>query len=129
MKKSKNSSHLAATTLAGEPRTIPESFLQTVTRVPNRLAIRNTQSQVHEPEEIRYCDLDVLSDRVAAALLDQGVQKGDRVILQSFPRIRTAATLLGIFKAGACAVPLDPSLTVTETQAIVEDAQPRSLCE
>jgi len=112
--------------LAGEPQTIPESFRRTVNRVPERLAIRNTQPVAGEPDEIRYRELDEQSDRVAAALAMHGVRKGDRVAIQSLPRIRFAASLLGILKIGAWAVPLDPLLTVAETDGILHNANPKA---
>ena len=111
--------------LAHEPATIPESFRRSAEHFPGRTAIRNPHACDHEPNEISYRELGALSTQVAAALAERDVRKGDRVAIQSSPRIRFAAALLGILKVGAWAVPLDPSLTPSETATILEKARPK----
>jgi L-proline---[L-prolyl-carrier protein] ligase len=71
---------------------------------------------------LTYAELDVLSNRVARALIAQGVAPGDRVgILAS----KSAASVVGIFgalKAGACYVPIDPGVPAGRLSGIIRDS-------
>jgi long-chain acyl-CoA synthetase len=63
-----------------------------------------------------WSSIDQLSDRFAAALVKEGVRQKDRValVLPNCPQMVIAQ--LGIWKAGAIAVPLNPLYTETELQ-------------
>ena len=71
--------------------------------------------------------LDSLSDGVACVLLDDGVQRGDRVAiyLQNVPQFVIA--LLGIWKAGAVMVPVNPMNRARELRLLLDDSQTRVL--
>lgn len=56
-----------------------------------------------------YHELAELSDRFAAALQEMGIQKGDRVAICSPNCTQFAIVFFGILKAGAIAVPLNPT--------------------
>ncbi len=74
---------------------------------------------VGEYAEIRYRDLQELSDRVAAGLAQRGIRPEDKVAILSRPRPEWIATTLGIHKAGAIAVPLDPMLQTAEIHRLL----------
>ena len=57
---------------------------------------------------LTYAELDALSNRVARALLAQGVAPGDRVGVLARKSAVSVVALFGVLKAGACYVPLDP---------------------
>jgi len=65
---------------------------------------------------ISYAELEGLSNAFAAALVDLGVKKGDRValLLPNTPQLVLA--LLGAWKAGAIAVPQNPLYTEDELE-------------
>ncbi|TDG06312.1 long-chain fatty acid--CoA ligase [Paraburkholderia guartelaensis] len=71
--------------------------------------------------------LDAWSDRIACLLLDEGVQRGDRVALylQNVPQFVMA--LLGIWKAGAVMVPVNPMNRARELKLLLDDSQARVL--
>ena len=75
--------------------------------------------------ELTYHQL--LSDitRFAAALLDMGVQKGDRVILLIPKSIISVVAHFAIQKIGAMAVPLNPGFKKNELEYLLGDAQAR----
>jgi long-chain acyl-CoA synthetase len=74
-----------------------------------------------------YADLDARSDAVAAGLIAQGVEPGDRVALQ-LPNIpEFPVTWFGILKAGAVAVPLSPLLRAPEVAYQLSDSAARML--
>jgi long-chain acyl-CoA synthetase len=72
--------------------------------------------------EITFRELDLLTDRFAAALADQGVKKGDRVgvHLPNCPQFTIA--YFGLLKAGAVFVPLSPHLSERELAFQLDDA-------
>ncbi|WP_157510978.1 amino acid adenylation domain-containing protein, partial [Frateuria sp. Soil773] len=81
-------------------------------------------------EEWTYAELDRHSDAVAAYLQAQGVGPEDRVGLGMRRDAWLLAALLGVLKAGACYVPLDPGYPESRLRAMVEDARPkRVLCD
>ncbi len=57
---------------------------------------------------LTYRDLDRASSRVARALIDRGVRRGDRVALYLHKSVESVVALYGAMKAGAAYVPLDP---------------------
>ena len=72
--------------------------------------------------EITYSRLGETVGRLAAALQDLGVQKGDRVALVSKPRAAYAMALFAVLRCGAAVLPLDPDLQRGELKRILEEA-------
>lgn len=105
--------------------TLHDLFARSVARYPDHIAVRNTRSLPVEPDEISYAELDRLSDRLAAGLQRAGVEKGDRIVIISRPRIRYAAVVFATLKVGAWVVPFDPSLTREEIAVLIAHAQPK----
>ena len=68
-----------------------------------------------EDRDITYAELDDQSGRFAAALLDRGVERGDRIAVQlpNVPEFLVA--YYGILKAGCVMVPMNPRFTEPET--------------
>jgi amino acid adenylation domain-containing protein len=84
-------------------RTVHSLFREQARLNPAAVAIEEGGSLV------TYQELDRQSDSVAATLIRHGIQPGDSVAI-SLPRsARLIAGILGILKAGAAYVPLDPS--------------------
>ena len=77
----------------------------------NRVALRMSGER---RDRLTYGELKRVSDRAGLFLLDQGVAKGDRVLLASENRPEWAAAFFGILKAGAVAVPVDAQLSAAE---------------
>ncbi|RJP27810.1 MAG: acyl-CoA synthetase [Actinobacteria bacterium] len=72
--------------------------------------------------EITFRELDLLTDRFAAALADQGVKKGDRVGVHLPNCPQFAIAYFGLLKAGAVFVPLSPLLSERELAFQLDDA-------
>jgi long-chain acyl-CoA synthetase len=70
---------------------------------------------------LSYGELDQISDAFAAALVAQGVKKGDRValLLPNCPQFVIAQ--LGVWKVGAIVVPINPLYTEHELPHILAD--------
>jgi amino acid adenylation domain-containing protein len=74
---------------------------------------------------LTYGELDALSNRLARLLRQRGCAKGDRVALL-MPKSPTAiAALVGIYKADAVYVPLDPSSPIERLKKILESCNNR----
>ncbi|MGW8489868.1 amino acid adenylation domain-containing protein [Streptomyces sp. NPDC055886] len=86
---------------------------------PDRTAV------VANDGSLTFGELRRRSDRLAAALGDRGIGPGDRVAV-ALPRTSSAVVaVLGILRAGAVYVPLDPAQPATRTALILDTAAPR----
>lgn len=68
--------------------------------------------------------LDERTRRVARALLARGVAAGDRVLWSASTSVASVGALLGILRAGAVLVPVNPASTPAELAHVVADANP-----
>ena len=75
--------------------------------------------------EISYGALDEAASRVAARLIAEGVEPGDRVGMQVEKSDQAVMIYLGVLKAGAVFLPLNAAYTSSEIQYFVDDAEPR----
>jgi len=80
---------------------------------------------VEESREVSYRELNHRTDRIALALLDQGVQPGDFIGLCAPNSADWLAVYFGVLKAGAVAVTLSSLLKEEELSLLVRHARPR----
>src|SRR5262245_49263286 len=71
-------------------------------RAPEKVAVRA------RGRSATYAELDAGANRLARLLHDQGVQKGDRVGIHFPKSVESVVAMLGVLRAGAAYVPLDP---------------------
>jgi amino acid adenylation domain-containing protein len=74
-----------------------------------------------------YLELAQRADQVAHALAARGTQRGDLVAVCLDRSAGLLATLLGIWKAGAAYVPLDPAYPRAYLRQILDDARPSAV--
>jgi amino acid adenylation domain-containing protein len=86
-------------------------------RAPGRTAVKDGSTV------LSYKELDTRANRVAQALRARGVGRGQRVGLCVERGADMLAAVLGILKAGAAYVPLDPSFPAERLRFMAEDAQ------
>nr|WP_281390719.1 non-ribosomal peptide synthase/polyketide synthase [Sphaerisporangium rubeum] len=92
------------TATAKVPRaTLPEMFQEQVRLYPDKVAVRSAG------EEITYAELDRRAAAVAGMLRRTGVAALDKVGLHFERGIEYIVAMMGVTKAGAVYVPLDPS--------------------
>lgn len=72
--------------------------------------------------EIDYTVLVRWADRITTCLLEQGVGAGDHIGVMSLPCTGMIAAVLGIMRAGAAYVPLDPAQSDSRIAAVLADA-------
>lgn len=83
-------------------RTVGEALRASAARTPAKPAF------VGDERTLSFAELDELTDRLGAALLEQGLRPADRAIFQMGTTVETAIALLACYKAGivpVCAVP------------------------
>jgi benzoate-CoA ligase family protein len=89
-------------------------------RHPDRVAI------VGEPRRATYGELAALANRVGNALLEQGVSRGDRVLIVLADSAEFMASFFGSAKIGAIAVPVNPYARSSDYIHYIENSQPRA---
>lgn len=67
-----------------------------------------------------YAALDATADRVGRVLQEIGVAPGDRVALVAQKQLTTLAAILGVLRAGAIYVPLDPASPAPRLQRMLD---------
>jgi len=86
---------------------------------PDRVAV------VLDGERVTYAQLDARSNQIARMLRARGVGRGDRVALCMRKSPTAIAALLGIYKADAVYVPLDPSSPATRLVKMLDSCASR----
>ena len=74
-------------------------------------------------QKLSYANLQGLTNRMANALRDLGVQAGERVLLRLPNSSEFPITFLAAVKIGAIPVPTSPLLTLSELRFLLEDSQ------
>ncbi|HVK99819.1 MAG TPA: amino acid adenylation domain-containing protein [Dongiaceae bacterium] len=96
-------------------------FEQQVERTPDAIAL------VHGEQRLCYRNLNNRANQIAAALLAVGVRPEDRVAVCLERSADLIATLIGILKAGAAYVPLDPTQPAQRQAFLLQDCAPAAL--
>lgn len=97
-------------------RTLNDLVADQIARTPAAPAV------VHHDKIINYAELDTLANQIAHDLGRRGVKRGDAVGVMAFRRPETVAAVLGILRAGAFYVPVDPSHPAERCRSIFADA-------
>ncbi|WP_424187028.1 non-ribosomal peptide synthetase [Actinokineospora sp. G85] len=97
-------------------RTIHAMVAEQVAAAPDAVAV------TCGGQAMTYAELDLAAARVASWLVAGGVRVGDRVGVSLTRSPLLVATLLGVLKAGAAYVPLDPGYPAKRLEHMVDDA-------
>ena len=102
-------------------RCIHTLFEAQAARTPAAVAVRD------DVETLTFDELNARANRIAHTLRARGVRHGD-VVGVLLPRsAETVAALLGVMKAGAAYLPLDPGYPKARLRFMLEDARPAAL--
>ena len=102
-------------------QTIPQRFSLQVARAPESPAVETPTRSVS------YAELDLLSKRVASAILDKSLGNSNTVALLINQGIESVTAILGVLKAGKIYVSLNPRADETELRRLIEDCEPELL--
>jgi amino acid adenylation domain-containing protein len=92
-------------------------FERQAERTPDRTAV------IAGAARLTYAELNLRANQIAHALRARGVERGGRVGVCLDRSADLPATLLGILKAGACYVPLDPAFPEERLIFMAENAE------
>lgn len=107
----------------GEPvdYTFLDLFKEHVKNKPDARAL------LYRDEQVTYATLDERANEIASSLLKQDTRKGDVVAVLLTPCIDMIASLIGILKAGAAFLPIDPDYPNDRIQYLLSDSKAKVL--
>jgi len=100
---------------------LQDLVIRSAERTPDALAVKGTAGSM------TYGELDCLANRMARALAELGVRRGDRVGIWVDKSARAVAAMQGALRLGAAYVPLDPLAPAARIRVILEDCAVRAL--
>ncbi len=95
-----------------------ERFEGYAARTPSATAVR------YRDQSLTYGELNRCANRLSRYLTSRGIGRESRVVVCVQPSFDALIALLGILKAGAAYVPLDPTHPAAHVQSIVDDTHP-----
>jgi len=95
-----------------------------VNKVFDRAVAQNPQKTIliAEDGELTYDELNKKANRIANALIKRGVNIEDKVMFMMRRNSDLIAAVLGIVKAGAAFIPIDPKYPINRINQILEDS-------
>jgi len=78
-------------------------------------------------QRLSYQELDTMAARFASALKDQGILKGDRVVIVNPNSIETVAALFGVLQAGGVFLVVHHSIKENKLSYILKDSGARAI--
>ena len=80
-----------------------------------------------EDESVSYGDLYRLSNKMGRSLSKNGVKRGDRIAVILPKSINLIRAILGVLKADAIYVPVDPKASIRRMEEILADCSPSGI--
>ena len=102
--------------VAGQPRTFSELFADAVQIDPDHDAVRCGD------DVLTYAELDAASNQFARWLIQRGIGAEDIVALSLRKSVRAVVAIVGVEKAGAAYVPIDPDQPVERISYLLNDS-------
>jgi len=89
--------------------------------VPRKVAL------IFEDQRVTYHDLDAMANRLANALVDRGIEWGDRVIVYMPNNVESIVSIFGILKAGGAFVVINPTTKGEKLRYYLHDCSARGI--
>ena len=109
----------AGTGAPGHRGTVLDLLADRMTRTPHAVALVDARG------ELTYADLDDRAARLAGALVNAGVRRGDVVAVATGRTAAMAVALLAVLRSGAAYLPVDPQYPAARITLVLDDARPR----
>ena len=95
-----------------------------VNKIFENIALENPDKTIlyAEDGELTYSELNKKANKIANALINRGVEVEDKVMFMMTRDSNLIATVLGIVKAGAAFIPIDPHYPKNRINQILEDS-------
>lgn len=106
---------------------VGDMFERLTWSTPDKPAILGWEGAFAAPEfaSVTYREADAAANRVANALLSEGLTRGDRVLLFCDNSVEALITLIGIAKAGLVAAPINPVMAPDVVAWAIGHVEPR----
>jgi amino acid adenylation domain-containing protein/non-ribosomal peptide synthase protein (TIGR01720 family) len=85
---------------------------------------KKNQEKLVKSETLTYEQLNQKANQLARSLQEKGIKRNDVVCLVCEPSIEMAIAVLGVLKAGAAWLPIDPKTPEKRIQLMLKDIQP-----
>ncbi|MFE9404149.1 amino acid adenylation domain-containing protein [Streptomyces sp. NPDC006530] len=102
-------------------RTAPEAVREWAERTPLAVAVRDAHTS------LTYAELDARADTVAQLVRERGAGREDQVALAMPASVDGVVAMLGVLRAGAAYLPIDPEYPAARIRHMLEDARPALL--
>ncbi|MFX1418211.1 MAG: AMP-binding protein [Promethearchaeota archaeon] len=105
-------------TVKFDPIPVHEVIKKVASEFPNNVSV------YYKPTEKKYTyrEVNYISDKIANALYEEGIKKGDAVGIMTVNCPEFLLCFLGILETGATVVPINPLLKETDVVHIIRDA-------
>jgi non-ribosomal peptide synthetase-like protein len=103
------------------PRLLHGFFEAQVARRPHQVAVECAG------QSLTYLELDTYANQVARTLRKRGVVAGSLVAIYLEKSTRQFAAILGVLKAGAGYIPIDPRFPLERIEAILDDSKAHTI--
>ena len=104
-----------------QQETLIDLFMRQAELHPDAKAVQDAEGWMS------YRELDEVSNRLAQALIDKGVLPGEFVAVK-MPRVKEfLAAVLGVMKAGAAYIPVDPEYPQERIQYIIQNSEAKQV--
>ena len=103
-------------TIYPQDKCVHNLFEDQVSKTPDHTAL------IFRNKTLSYRDLDSRANQIAATLVEAGVQPGELVAVCTKRSTEMVAALLGVMKAGAAYVPMDPAYPEDRLAIMLEDS-------
>lgn len=98
------------------------NFLEnSASRLPDKVAL------IFEDQRMTYEEIDHSADQLAAALVNMGIKRQERVVIFLDNSAESVISLFGILKAGATFIILNPTMKSRKLNYILRDSSARAL--
>jgi amino acid adenylation domain-containing protein len=102
--------------------TLTKLITKQAKQYPGKIAIK------HNGQSITYHELDTRSNQIAAYFIANNITNNDIIAVAIDRSINLVLCLLGLIKAGAAYVPIDPNLPIDRVNFIFENSGAKLLC-
>lgn len=102
-------------------RTVIDFFEEQVQKNPNKIAV------VFEDKKITYKEINEKANQIAKYIRDRGIKQNDIVGIMMLRSIELLSSIIGVLKAGACYVPIDPTYPQDRIEYMLKDSDAKLL--
>lgn len=112
---------MGSSSMQRHPRLVQEFLEQSAERCPFEVAL------VCGSERLTYGDIEEKANRLARALMELGVRRGDRVGLHLPNSVEAVAGIFGVLKAGGVFVVINPTTKLDKLQYILNNCMAKAV--